>query len=1182
MRCSTGPLRVTPLAFAATLFAVVSLVLSTPTSARTNPARPTGAGVEALTDIEARPGEGFVRAKLSQASYFDLRFGDASRLIALPLSPAETIELEVRRFRVAAADARFVIGSAGGDIETEHPDVIAFRGQISGEPHSHVYFALASTGMASGYVRRGDGQNYFISQSPEEAARAWSGEVIISRAESGFDLPDGVEFCGVEPPAGFVPLSPLHKSRAMSQGMWLANVAIDSDQEYYNIFGSVAAAQSYVLLVLGAVSDIYQRDFDMKLLVKYIRIWPNGGEPIEANDIGGFRAYWETSEDPTPFNYVHLFSGRRDLSYGGVAYVGGTCSGLATYGISGFLNGSFPSPVVGPTISNWDVIVVAHEMGHNSGTFHTHDGYTPTIDDCGNGVPSRGTIMSYCHTFAGLTANTDMWMHRLVEEVVEADFAAGGCFDFDCNDNDTADALDISSGNWADLNLDGIPDGCQDCNGNAVLDPTEISGLTDVNSNGVLDDCETDCNGNNIPDEYDIILGNDDDLDGNNIPDPCDPDCNSNFTLDWDETNSGSAPDYDRNAVPDQCQDCNANGIDDWIDLNREFNLYVGDQSGVVREFHRASGYPITAIAAGSFSPRYLSFNPNSGLLLVSNGSFGDVRQINVETAAISIFVLPGQGGLSSPTGLAFKANGNLLVASSGTNSIIEYNGVTGATIGTLVASGSGSLSQPQGIAVVGNNLYVTSAGNNSVKLYDATSGAFVSTLVSTGSGGLSGPRGIVYMREDTLLVVSSATNSVLTYSASTGAFLGQFNDLQSPSNPYGIAVGPNGNVFVSENNLGGSTPRVIEFLPNGRYIRRFVRGSNSGLIGPTGIAFKPASPLDCNRNGQLDVCDIAQGFSLDLNADAVPDECQTGDSDGDQVVDGLDNCPSTANANQKDIDFDGVGDACDNCKTVQNTSQQDSDGDGLGDLCDNCPTISNPLQEDSDGDIYGDACDPCPNDAVNDADNDGVCTSIDNCPSIPNANQLDSDSDNVGDVCDACPQDPLNDLDDDGVCANLDNCPSIPNALQLDQDSDGIGDACDLCVAVADPAQEDTDHDGKGDACDNCPLISNPGQQDGDGDGVGNSCDNCPTTPNPGQEDVNLNGIGDACDFVCGDADGSGIVTISDAVYLISYIFGGGPAPDPLESGDADCSTVITISDAVYLISYIFGGGPAPCAVCP
>lgn len=62
-----------------------------------------------------------------------------------------------------------------------------------------------------------------------------------------------------------------------------------------------------------------------------------------------------------------------------------------------------------------------------------------------------------------------------------------------------------------------------------------------------------------------------------------------------------------------------------------------------------------------------------------------------------------------------------------------------------------------------------------------------------------------------------------------------------------------------------------------------------------------------------------------------------------------------------------------------------------------------------------------------------------------------------------------------------------------------------------------------------------------------------------------------------CGDADGNTIWNISDAVFLIAYIFGGGPAPDPLCLGDADGNGIVNISDAVYLISYIFGGGPEP-----
>ena len=58
---------------------------------------------------------------------------------------------------------------------------------------------------------------------------------------------------------------------------------------------------------------------------------------------------------------------------------------------------------------------------------------------------------------------------------------------------------------------------------------------------------------------------------------------------------------------------------------------------------------------------------------------------------------------------------------------------------------------------------------------------------------------------------------------------------------------------------------------------------------------------------------------------------------------------------------------------------------------------------------------------------------------------------------------------------------------------------------------------------------------------------------------------------YTCGDADHSSAIDISDPVYLITYIFAGGPAPNPLLAGDADCTNDVDISDAVYLINYIF-----------
>lgn len=62
-----------------------------------------------------------------------------------------------------------------------------------------------------------------------------------------------------------------------------------------------------------------------------------------------------------------------------------------------------------------------------------------------------------------------------------------------------------------------------------------------------------------------------------------------------------------------------------------------------------------------------------------------------------------------------------------------------------------------------------------------------------------------------------------------------------------------------------------------------------------------------------------------------------------------------------------------------------------------------------------------------------------------------------------------------------------------------------------------------------------------------------------------------------CGDANSDGSINISDAVFLIQYIFAHGTAPSPLCQGDANGDGSVNISDAVFLIQYIFAHGTAP-----
>ncbi|MFH1686046.1 MAG: hypothetical protein ABIE70_00820, partial [bacterium] len=65
---------------------------------------------------------------------------------------------------------------------------------------------------------------------------------------------------------------------------------------------------------------------------------------------------------------------------------------------------------------------------------------------------------------------------------------------------------------------------------------------------------------------------------------------------------------------------------------------------------------------------------------------------------------------------------------------------------------------------------------------------------------------------------------------------------------------------------------------------------------------------------------------------------------------------------------------------------------------------------------------------------------------------------------------------------------------------------------------------------------------------------------------------------YVCGDVDGNGTgPDITDLVYLVNYMFNGGPVPPVLEATDVNGDLVgPDIADLVYLVAYMFSGGPA------
>lgn len=65
---------------------------------------------------------------------------------------------------------------------------------------------------------------------------------------------------------------------------------------------------------------------------------------------------------------------------------------------------------------------------------------------------------------------------------------------------------------------------------------------------------------------------------------------------------------------------------------------------------------------------------------------------------------------------------------------------------------------------------------------------------------------------------------------------------------------------------------------------------------------------------------------------------------------------------------------------------------------------------------------------------------------------------------------------------------------------------------------------------------------------------------------------------YECGDIDHAGDgMNISDLVWLVDFMFTGGPPPPVLEAADVNGSGAIDIADLVYVVDFMFNGGPPP-----
>jgi hypothetical protein len=360
-----------------------------------------------------------------------------------PLQPAR-----LERFEVLAPGARIVerFGPAPGETRSlPAPDNRYFRGRL--DDGTRLYLSQRANGELRG-ILAGAGRYWILSnRSGGRALAAPRTEPVAERAFAERDFACEADRL-VSPRQQLEQLGLLSAPAPApaAAGVYSAQVGIESDFEYYQLFGNATDAADYALDLIAYASSTYAHEISTELTVSHLSIHSTSADPWqEFSTTCGmleFGRFWNDNRSGVSRSFAHFLSGKGNG--GGVAWLGTLCGGpfnvnvsgagcsLAPavdnyggdYGYSGTLDGNFD--LENPSVV-WDVVVTQHEIGHNFDSPHTHcyagiGGASP-VDACygaeegcyagAGSLPSGcpgpgqgcGTLMSYCHLLPGGMAN---------------------------------------------------------------------------------------------------------------------------------------------------------------------------------------------------------------------------------------------------------------------------------------------------------------------------------------------------------------------------------------------------------------------------------------------------------------------------------------------------------------------------------------------------------------------------------------------------------------------------------------------------------------------------------------------------------------------------------------------------------------------------------------------------------
>ncbi|MCH2105782.1 MAG: M12 family metallo-peptidase [Planctomycetes bacterium] len=276
----------------------------------------------------------------------------------------EELEVELWRSQTRSSSYRVREMSADGSLrEVPQTPAATYHGVVRGDASRGAAIAFVQ-GRVEGFVEGQGGEEIWIERRradgpvPTEELH-WIHEGVTG----GFTL----ENCGALQPGAEVDRVSGPVEHLGAGCMWVADLAFDTDHEYYSLHGSTAACTQHIEAVLNAVNYGYARDVLIRHEISEIIVRSSEPDPYSTPGTDGllddFVNHWQSQQGGVTRDVAHLMTAR-PLSDNviGLAYVGVVCSQSWGYGWTWGQNG----------LSS-ETSILGHELGHNWSAPHCLD-----------------------------------------------------------------------------------------------------------------------------------------------------------------------------------------------------------------------------------------------------------------------------------------------------------------------------------------------------------------------------------------------------------------------------------------------------------------------------------------------------------------------------------------------------------------------------------------------------------------------------------------------------------------------------------------------------------------------------------------------------------------------------------------------------------------------------------------